>query len=148
MNITPLQPWMISDKTGTVLAAHCNCMAGLGEACSHVGAMLFAIEATVKVRDSKTVTQEKAYWLLPSGIKKVEYKTIREIDFKGANSKKRELDRKIENINASATPKPTKTKEPTPIPPPTESELDTFFAQLGKSSTKPVIILTSICLHH
>ena len=36
-------------------------MAGLGEACTHVAALLFAIEATVKVRDSKMVTEEKAY---------------------------------------------------------------------------------------
>ena len=41
-------------------------MAGLGEVCSHISALLFAIEATVKIRDSKTVTEEPAYWLLPS----------------------------------------------------------------------------------
>ncbi len=32
-------------------------MAGLGESCSHVGAMLFYIEAAVRVRDSKTDTK-------------------------------------------------------------------------------------------
>ena len=29
--------------------AHCGCMAGLGEACSHVAALLFIIEAGVKL---------------------------------------------------------------------------------------------------
>jgi hypothetical protein len=46
-------------------------MAGTGEVCSHVGAVLFAVKAAVKIRNTKTVTQEKAYWLLPSSISKV-----------------------------------------------------------------------------
>ena len=48
------------------MAAHCNCMAGLGEACSRVASLMFYIDAAVRIRDSKTVTQEKAYWMLPS----------------------------------------------------------------------------------
>ena len=42
--------------------------------CSHVGALLFAIKAAVKLRNSKTVTEEKAYWMLPNAVKKVVYK--------------------------------------------------------------------------
>ena len=42
----PYEPWLRRDKTrGYVIAAHCNCMAGLGECRSHVAAILFAIEA-------------------------------------------------------------------------------------------------------
>lgn len=33
------------DKEGIVLTAHCDCMAGLGEVCRHVGAVLFVLEA-------------------------------------------------------------------------------------------------------
>ena len=44
---TPLKTWLLAEKDGTVCMAHCNCMAGLCEACSHVGALLFAIEAGV-----------------------------------------------------------------------------------------------------
>ena len=44
-----------------VKSAHCNCMAGIGETCSHVGALLFAVEYYVRHREKKTVTQEKAY---------------------------------------------------------------------------------------
>ena len=36
-----------------------DCMAGLCEACSHVGAVLFAVESGVRIRDSTTCTQEK-----------------------------------------------------------------------------------------
>lgn len=60
MNETPLHPWLIAEKEGNVLAAHCNCMADLGETCSHIGALLFAIEASVKLTKSQIVTQEKS----------------------------------------------------------------------------------------
>ena len=61
MSEPPLIPWIIADKNGTILAVHCKCMAGLGETCSHVAATLFWIKTTVRIRDSRTVTQEKAY---------------------------------------------------------------------------------------
>ena len=56
-------------------------MAGLRESCSHAGALLFYVEAVTKVRDNKTVTQEKAYWMLPTNCKEVSYKEIADIDF-------------------------------------------------------------------
>jgi hypothetical protein len=62
MNETPLLPWLIAETDGSVISAHCTCMAGTGEVCSHVGAVLFAVKAAVKIRNTKTVTQEKAYW--------------------------------------------------------------------------------------
>ena len=34
-------------------------MAGICEVCSQVGTLLFSIEAAVKIRNSKTVTEEK-----------------------------------------------------------------------------------------
>lgn len=85
----PLKPWIIAQKTGIVEAAHCNCMAGLGEACSHIGALLFYIETAVRIEKAKTVTQEKAYWLLPSGIDKVPYAEVQNIDFTSAETKKK-----------------------------------------------------------
>lgn len=41
-------------------------MAGLGEACSHIGALLFYIAAARAVFKNKSCTTEKAYWL-PAG---------------------------------------------------------------------------------
>jgi len=32
---------MVSHKDGKIIAAHCNCMAGLGESCSHVATLLW-----------------------------------------------------------------------------------------------------------
>ena len=38
---------------GDVLSAHCNCMAGLGESCSKIGAILFFIDAMSKLETLK-----------------------------------------------------------------------------------------------
>ncbi|KAL9963240.1 hypothetical protein ACROYT_G032420 [Oculina patagonica] len=45
MSEKPLTPWVVCKKSGKVLSAHCDCMAGLGESCSHVASLLWAIEA-------------------------------------------------------------------------------------------------------
>ena len=62
MNETTLSPWIIVKKSGNILAAHCNCMGGLGESCSHIGLVLFYIEYATRIRDSTTCTEEKAYF--------------------------------------------------------------------------------------
>ena len=57
MSEKPLTPWVICEMEGRILAAHCDCMAGLGESCSHVASLLlWAAEAGAKRRDSLTVT--------------------------------------------------------------------------------------------
>ena len=52
----PLTPWVIAETNGKILCAHCDCMAGLGECCSHVASLLWAVEAAIRIRDSMTVT--------------------------------------------------------------------------------------------
>ncbi|XP_051158523.1 uncharacterized protein LOC127279907 [Leptopilina boulardi] len=44
MNASNLQVWIKIFSSGTISTAHCTCMAGLGEVCSHVAAILFALE--------------------------------------------------------------------------------------------------------
>ena len=77
----PLTPWVVCEENGKILAAHCDCMAGLGESCSHVASLLWAIEAGVKKRESLTVTDKLAYWVLPTAVKKIPYARIRDIEF-------------------------------------------------------------------
>ncbi len=69
LNKKPLTPWIIAEGTGKIISAHCDCMAGLGESYSHVASLLWAIESGVRIRDSVAVTQKKAYWVIPNGIK-------------------------------------------------------------------------------
>ncbi|XP_069139431.1 uncharacterized protein [Argopecten irradians] len=140
MNETPLHPWLIAEKNGNVVSAHCNCMAGLSESCSHVGAMMFAVDATVKLRDSQTVTQQKAYWLLPSTVTKVTGKPVKEIDFTSAKTKKRKLDKHIDQtINSADTPKPPK-KNVQDIPGPTAEELQKFYRTIYSDECKPALL--------
>ena len=76
-------------RNGNVLTGHCNCLAGLGGVCSHVGAILFAVEAGVRMLKSKTCTSVPCQWLMPSGIGNVSYAELQEIDFTSSNTKKR-----------------------------------------------------------
>ena len=46
MNDPPIKVWIIANKEGVIASAHCfNCLAGLGESCSHIASILFYIEA-------------------------------------------------------------------------------------------------------
>ena len=89
MNDPPLRPWVIAEENGTIQSAHCTCMAGLGEACSHVGALLFYVDAAVKIKNSKTVTEEPAYWKLPSGLQKKQQKPVKDLNFQSAKAMKK-----------------------------------------------------------
>ena len=41
---TSLEAWIIAEKSGRILGAHCTCVAGLEEVCTHVAALLFLIK--------------------------------------------------------------------------------------------------------
>nr|XP_022307471.1 uncharacterized protein LOC111113467 [Crassostrea virginica] len=133
-----LRPWLIVENDGSISSAHCTCMAGIGEVCSHVGALLFAIEASVKIRNTKTVTEEKAYWMLPNAVNKVEYKRVQDIDFTSAKTKKRKLDQAIAE-DSPMNSGPRQRKLPT-AQEPTEDELKNFFTDLSTAGTKPVVL--------
>ncbi len=60
-------------------------MAGQGESCTHIASVLFAIESGVHIRDSITVTPKKAYWVMPTGVKEVNYAPVKDIVFCGKN---------------------------------------------------------------
>ena len=45
---------------------HCTCMARLGEVCSHVGAILYTLQAAVNKLHSTTCTDEACAWNEPS----------------------------------------------------------------------------------
>ena len=50
LSLPPLKVWLAVKQSGEVLCAHCSCMAGLGEACSHVAAVLFTAEANTQTK--------------------------------------------------------------------------------------------------
>ncbi len=114
-------------------------MAGLGETCTHVAALLFATETMVKLRDSKTVTQEKAYWLLPSCRKNVDYKECKDIDFTSARTLKKKLDQKVDALDATGDSRKdvlSKKKFRARTPYPTEEEVNDLFKSLAIGGAK------------
>ena len=126
-----------------ILATHCNCMAGLGEACSHVAAVMFYVECAVRIHSSKTVTDEKAYWMLPPALENVPYCPISDMDFKSPSTKKKELDQKIESIgkeDSLVKDLPVAHKKAKVIPRPSDTEIDSFFDKLSKNKYKPAIL--------
>ncbi|KAF3844344.1 hypothetical protein F7725_007507 [Dissostichus mawsoni] len=46
--------------------AHCTCMAGLGEVCSHAAALMFTVLAAVEKRENQTCTEKPCTWTQPS----------------------------------------------------------------------------------
>ena len=57
-------------------------MAGLGESCSHIASLLWALEAGVRLRLNDCDTK-KAYWVLPTSVKEVPYAPLSHINFLG-----------------------------------------------------------------
>ncbi|XP_038045000.1 uncharacterized protein LOC119725695 isoform X1 [Patiria miniata] len=131
-----LKPWLIAEKCGKIIATHCNCIAGLGEACTHVSALMFYIDTKVRIRDSKTVTQEPAYWKIPSAVKDAQYLPVAQIDFTSAKTKKRKLDMLV---NDGLMP-PPRSKVRKIVPGPTDAELTTLFSQMNATGTKPALL--------
>ena len=72
---------MAAKKDGTILYAHCTYMADLGEACSHVVALLFCAEANTQARNNASTTSGANQWIWPT-IQRVECASIADINLK------------------------------------------------------------------
>ncbi|WAR23894.1 ING2-like protein, partial [Mya arenaria] len=130
----PLNPWLISEKNGSILASHCDCMAGLGEVCTHVASLMFSIDETVRLRDART-----NWWIIPSAVKGVSYSMIKDIDFTSMRS----LKRKYENVRGDIPSYPqssTTQKHLKDVPTPTDAELNGFFSKLSATGRNPAIL--------
>ncbi|XP_055539395.1 uncharacterized protein LOC129726563 [Wyeomyia smithii] len=84
LNEKPLRTWIISHEDGTIMAAHCDCAIGIMEACSHIGATLFALEGirTAVLEKKLSVTDLPAYWKKPpKSVTTDLYKKLKDVDF-------------------------------------------------------------------
>lgn len=84
---TPLKAWILAKKNETVRTGHSDCMAGLSEACSHIGAMLFACETGARMQNSMTCTGSENKWLMPCHVKEIPYLPVSEMDLSSAKQK-------------------------------------------------------------
>ena len=98
MNDPLVNIWMVVEKDGTIISAHClGCKAGLHESCSHVARVMFYIEAVTRIQGKLACTQAKCTWILPTYVNEVPYAKVRDIDFSSAKKLKSALEQKIEN---------------------------------------------------
>ena len=88
--LCPLQAWVAVEKKGLVICGLCNCMAGLGEACSHVAALLFLLDSNTHQKKNLSCTSQPCYWLPPT-LKNVPFAKICDIDFTSPKRKHRDL---------------------------------------------------------
>ena len=111
-------------------------MAGLGETCTHIAAVLFYLEAATRLQGKQSCTQRKCEWILPSFQKDVEYLPIKDIDFTSVKGKKRKLNESIDG----SVPKKSSVSNPRSTVSPSNEEYDLFYEQLSKTGTKPAIL--------
>ena len=88
------------EEDGDICCAHCTCMAGLGETCTHVAVILFYLETLYRITIIKTPTECPCNWIMPTFLKSAEYHPIKNIDFKSPKGKKRKLDETIDNMKS------------------------------------------------
>ncbi|KAK8767266.1 hypothetical protein V5799_005952 [Amblyomma americanum] len=70
LNKQPVDVWVLAESDGHIVSAHCTCMAGNGEACSHVAALLFYVECGVRARQEQSCTDGPNAWL-PATVKTI-----------------------------------------------------------------------------
>ena len=63
-------------------------MAGLGEVCTHVAALLFYWEALHRMEEAQTCTQQQCGWLVPSASVAFQYLEVKDINFTLAREKR------------------------------------------------------------
>lgn len=129
---TLICPWIAAKMCGTILCAHCTCMAGLGEACSHIAALLFSAETQVRLFSNTACTSQPCSWLCPT-MKDVKYAPISDIDFAKPKTKRRKALENVPNSRATALSPAITT------PSPTQCELSEFYESLSKVG-KPALL--------
>ena len=77
----PLKLWIMIKSSGSVVCGHCTCMAGQGETCSHVGAVLYWVETRVRIREQTSCTSKENTWIMPMAVKDIPYLKLEQIDF-------------------------------------------------------------------
>ena len=132
---TPLKCWVITESSGEICCGHCNCMAGLGEVCTHIASLLFYLEALHRLKEVETCTQRQCEWIIPSALKKVEYLPIKDIDFTSARGKKRKLDEMLESDKII-----TKVQVSTDDTTPTDDDMELLFKNLSLCGTTPAVL--------
>ena len=123
------RPWFAAEPSGTIICAHFTCMAGLGEACSHihVSALLFAAETHTRLVKILPVHHYHV-----AGFLLLWEMSLTNLLVISISLLQRQKKKKSEDMQVSPAP-PTSTI----ICPPTECELKPFMS--GKPSLLSIV---------
>ena len=138
MNETPLKPWIAAKKTGTLLTAHCNCMAGLSETCSHAAALMFAVQSIVMRRDATPCTSLPCQWLQPSQTKKICYSEVSSIDLTCPKTQQRKVLSALDQNVVCEVGKKSGSCHVTPKA--TDNEISDFLDQLKNATPRAAVL--------
>jgi len=139
LTVPAVKVWVATKNDGEVMCAHCSCMAGLGEACSHIAALLFAAQTNTELKTQYTCTSLPCSWLPPS-FRSVPFAEIAEIDFSSASQKRKRL-MKASEASSSSSDEPRQVKKrPSLVSKPNDDDKLAFFDELSQSGGSPVIL--------
>ena len=132
LSATPLKVWVGCKSNGEVVAAHCTCMAGIGEVCSHIAGVLFADEANTQVKQQQSCTSLLCAWLPPS-FRSVEHLPVSDVYFRTPKQKRKSS----QAFGSDTTSAPKKSLI---VQKPTEAESTDYYLKLSKAKHKPVLL--------
>ena len=114
-------------------------MAGAGEACAHIGALLFTAEANTMIKRQHSCTSRPCSWLPPSH-QFVSATKIADMDFKTPKSKRQEIQYLSESVAADADLSVPPDKKLCVMAPPTLEQINQLHVRLSKADGKPVVL--------
>ena len=137
LSLPSLKPWVAIDQSGIVVCAHCTCMAGYGEACSHVASVLFTVEANTQMKQQFPCTSLPCSWL-PSSFRSVPFSEISNIDFTTPHHKRMHCHNDFTSTGGDG--ESVQKKKKLIIPKATDNDLSIFYNTLSKTKGKPVLL--------
>lgn len=137
---TPNYAWLGIEKEGEIMNAHCTCMAGLGEACSHVGALMFYLWLTAEYnkricKGLDACTSFPNGWLPPSATD-VPFAVLSDINFQ--DPKRKLSEDNIPQLQEIRPPPPKYPKHQASRP--SEQEKETFFEKIANTGQDIAIL--------
>ena len=107
-----------------------------------MASVLFYVEAAVNLCNSTTVTQEKAYWQLPSAYKQVKYKPASQVNFSHPATLKRVFQENFFNEARPDVDPPSRSKsqKSSVVPSPSISEFKSLVQGIHENSPNAVIL--------
>ena len=130
LSLPSLKVWVSVKQSGEVLCAHCTCMAGAGEACSHIASVLFTLDLNTQMKQQFSCTSLPCSWL-PSTFRSVPFSEISKIDLTTPKHKRKQT--VTESCGKPSTKKIS-------IPKSTDSDLAMFHNEISQGPGKAVVL--------